>query len=151
MNRTTTGLQVVLIEDNPADVLLIEMALRKSSVVCEITQFQNGQEALKALCPPERPESKGFVPDAILLDLNTPKSDGFDVLNQLKNTPYLAGVPIAIITSSQAASDKARSYSLGATRYLQKPSDLKEFLANVGQAVKEMIGTRAALPMSRSV
>lgn len=131
--------QIVLIEDNPADVLLVEMALKQNGVICEMTKFNSGQEALKVLCPAEGARANAFVPDAILLDLNTPKSDGFNVLVRLKNAPNLVGVPVAIITSSQARSDQKRSDSLGAVRYIQKPSDLEEFLSTVGRAVKEML------------
>jgi chemotaxis family two-component system response regulator Rcp1 len=129
--------QIVLIEDNPADVLLVEMALKESGVTHEMTKFRSGEEALRALCPPEGTTSE-FVPDAILLDLNTPKSDGFQVLIKLKQSPRLAHVPMAVITSSQATSDKYRT-GLQGTRYIQKPTQLEEFLNTVGQAVKEMI------------
>src|SRR5712691_12087027 len=130
--------QIVLIEDNPADVFLVELALKESGVTYEMTKFESGEEALKALCPLEETETSAFVPDAILLDLNTPKSDGFEVLITLKQVPRFARVPIAIITSSQAPSDKHRT-SLQGTRYIQKPAQLKEFLTTVGQAIKEMI------------
>ena len=134
--------QIVLIEDNPADVLLVEMALKENDVSCELTTFSSGREALRTLCPPPGTETNAFVPDAILLDLNTPKSDGFEVLDKLKQTPHLAHVPVAIITSSRAAKDKARTYRLGAIRYVQKPSRLEEFLAKVGQAVKELLAVK---------
>lgn len=126
--------RIVLIEDNPADVLLVQKALETNHVACKVTQFTTGGDAVRALCTPS-----GFVPDAILLDLNTPKSDGFKVLVQLKNTPHLAEVPVAIFTSSQATSDKTRSRLLGAVRYIQKPSSLEDFLRTVGQAIKEML------------
>src|SRR5713226_9636446 len=129
--------QIVLIEDNPGDVLLVELALKESGVTYEMTQFKSGQEALSALCPPEGTETSAFVPDAILLDLNTPKSDGFQVLIKLKQSPRLARVPMAVITSSQAPGDKHRT-ALQGTRYIQKPAQLKEFLATVGQAIKEI-------------
>jgi chemotaxis family two-component system response regulator Rcp1 len=131
--------RIVLVEDNPADVLLVQKALEANGVACAMTHFDTGLEALKALCPPDGADADLFVPDAILLDLNTPKSDGFNVLIRLKNTPHLADVPIAIITSSQTRSDKARSDALGAVRYIQKPSGLDEFLSTVGRAVKEML------------
>ena len=130
---------IVLIEDNPADILLVQKALEANDVAYEMTQFNSGLEALNVLCSKGGADANLFVPDAILLDLNTPKSDGFNVLVRLKNTPYLAGVPIAIITSSQARSDRARSDVLGAVRYIQKPSDLDEFLSTVGRAIKEML------------
>jgi two-component system response regulator len=135
--------RIVLIEDNPADVLLVEKALEANGVACEMTQFDNGLEALKVLCPSEGMEASLFVPDAILLDLNTPKSDGFNILVRLKNTPHLIDVPVAIITSSQAMSDRTRSDVLGAVRYIQKPSGLDEFLSTVGRAIKEMLAVKS--------
>jgi CheY-like chemotaxis protein len=135
--------RVVLIEDNPADVYLVELALQESGVIYELTKFENGEEALRALCPPQGTDTSGFVPDAILLDLNTPKCDGFHVLITLKRSPHLAHVPMAVITSSLAASDKHR-ISLQGARYIQKPTQLEEFLTTVGQAIKDMIEERRA-------
>ena len=131
--------KVVLVEDNPGDVLLVEMALEENNIACEITRFSDGEEALRSLCATNGSGADGFRPDIILLDVNTPKSNGFEVLKQLKETPHLAGVPVAIITSSRAPSDKRRAEQLGATRYVEKPSELDEFLSEVGQAVKEML------------
>ncbi len=131
--------QIVLIEDNSADVLLIEMALKESGILYEMTRFKNGQAALAALCAAEETANNSFRPDAILLDLNTPKSDGFEVLAKLRQNPHLTDVPIAIITSSQVASDKHRASLMGAVHYIEKPSQLEEFLTTVGRAIKEML------------
>lgn len=131
--------QIVLIEDNSGDVLLVQMALKANGIPYEMTRFKNGEDALASLCAPERAATNAFHPDAILLDLNTPKSDGFEVLRALRHTPYLADVPIAIITSSQAVSDKQRTSLMGDIRYIEKPSQLEEFLSTVGRAVKEML------------
>ena len=131
-----TDCEIVLIEDNPADVYLVQLALKENDVNCHMTTFANGQEALRFLCQPLETQ---IVPNVILLDLNTPKSDGFEVLIRLRGTPHLANVPIAIVTSSQATSDKARTARLGAVRYIHKPSQLQEFIAIVGGAVKEML------------
>src|SRR6266566_5419993 len=127
---------IVLIEDNPADVLLIEMALKEKGIPCQLTRFATGEEAVRVLCGSEGADI--LRPDAILLDLNTPRSDGFQVLIKLKQFPRFADVPIALLTSSQATSDKHRSRLQG-TRYIEKPSQLEEFLATIGQAVKEML------------
>lgn len=115
--------QLVLIEDNPGDVLLVEMALKESGIAFELTHFDNATEALQAL---NAPEAIAFVPDAILLDLNTPRSDGFQVLIQLTQSPRLSKVPTAILTSSKASSDKHRAV-LQSVRFIQKPSRLEEF------------------------
>jgi two-component system response regulator len=131
--------QIVLIEDNSADVLLFEMALKENDIQYELTRFKNGQDALESLCTLEGETGHALHPDAILLDLNTPKSDGFEVLRILRQTPRLAHVPIAIITSSQARSDRHRTSLMGSVRYIEKPSQLNEFLSSVGIAVKEML------------
>jgi two-component system response regulator len=131
--------QIVLVEDNSADVFLVEMALKESGIPYVMTRFRNGQEALASLCAPEGTAANAFHPDAILLDLNTPKTDGFEVLGKLRQDPRLADVPIAIITSSQARSDKHRASLMGGVRYIEKPSQLEEFLSTVGRAVKEML------------
>lgn len=127
--------RIVLIEDNPGDVLLVEMALKENGIPYELTQFENGAEAVRVLCAPG---SDVPVPDAILLDLNTPRSDGFHVLIQLMQSARLSHVPIAILTSSRASSDRHRALLQNA-RYIQKPSQLADFLTTVGQAVKEML------------
>ena len=129
---------IVLIEDNPGDVLLVQMALEESDISYEMTRFEDGEEAVNALCLPGE-IADTVHPDAILLDLNTPRSDGFDVLGKLRRNPRLADVPIAIISSSHARSDKQRATLMGSVCYIEKPSQLQEFLRTVGRAVKEML------------
>lgn len=129
--------QIVLIEDNPADVLLVEMALKENGIEHTLTRFESGEEATRVLCAETKDEV--FVPDAILMDLNTPRTDGFEVLRRFKALPRLSGVPIAILTSSRDRKDKHRADIQGAS-YIEKPSGLNEFLTSVGQAVKEMLG-----------
>lgn len=128
--------RIVLIEDNPADVLLIELALKENGIHYELTRYASGEEAVRSLC--DAATSTTPLPDAILLDLNTPCSDGFQVLIKFRKSPRFANVPIAIVTSSRATSDKHRSQLQG-TRLIEKPSQLEEFLATVGGAVKEML------------
>lgn len=128
--------RIVLIEDNPADILLVELALKENGIPYEMTKFASGREAVSVLCAPEGSAEDPFIPDVILLDLNTPKSDGFQVLIQLKQSPRLAHVPIAIISSSAANSDR---FALQGVRYIQKPSNVETFFATVGQAVREML------------
>jgi CheY-like chemotaxis protein len=125
--------RIVLVEDNPGDVLLIERALKESGVAFEMTHFKTGDDALDGL------GQDPTAPDIILLDLNTPGSDGFEVLGRLKSTPHLAAVPVAIVTSSRAARDRSRCQRLGAIRYIEKPSNLEDFLTTVGGAVKDIL------------
>lgn len=127
---------IVLIEDNPGDVYLVQMALQQAAFAHTLQQFESGADALRELCP--SCGEPGVSPDAILLDLKTPRSDGFDVLMKLRQTPRLVQVPIAILTSSRSPSDKHRA-SLHGARYVEKPVQLAEFLDTVGQAIKAML------------
>ena len=128
--------QIVLIEDNPADVLLVKMTLKENGIEHTLTQFESGAEAVRVLCT--ETEGSVLVPDAILLDLNTPRTDGFEALSQFTESTRLTGVPIAILSSSRDRRDKQRAAILGA-RYIEKPSQLDEFMASVGLAVREML------------
>lgn len=126
--------QLVLIEDNPADVELVTLAVQEAGVKCDIRLFPNGRDALTALAAP----NLSFEPSAILLDLNTPRTDGFEVHLKLRQLPRLSQVPIAILTSSRARADKHRAALQGA-RYVEKPSQLQDFLTTVGELVKELL------------
>ena len=126
---------IVLIEDNPVDVFLVEKALAKAGIDCTLTHFTNGNEAVRVLCAHQ---DGAPVPDAILLDLNTPWSDGFEALLRLQQAPRLANVPIAILTGSNDHTDKHRAAVHGA-RYIEKPIGMQEFFDTVGKAVKEML------------
>jgi CheY-like chemotaxis protein len=129
---------IVLIEDNPGDVMLVELALKEAGIKHELTRFETGLEAVENLCGSKEIAVR---PDAILLDLNTPRSDGFEVLGNLTTSPGLSDIPIALLTSSKARFDKSRAELLR-VRYVEKPSQLHEFLSVVGHAVSEMLASR---------
>ena len=118
--KTMRTAEIVLVEDNPADVFLIEMVLKESEIPYELTKFQSGEDAIGALCAPEGRTTKMLCSDATFLDLQTPKSDGFVVLGKLRQTRHLAEVPVTILTSSQSIRDKNRVGLLGHTRYIEK-------------------------------
>jgi CheY-like chemotaxis protein len=138
---------IVLIEDNPSDVYLMELALERAGLDVELTCYQSGADALLTLCPsavamdPRRPK---LTPNLILLDLNTPRCDGFEVLARIRGTMALADVPVAIITSSSSAADRHRATLIGTARYIHKPTQLQAFLDDVGTAVKELLSERPA-------
>jgi two-component system, chemotaxis family, response regulator Rcp1 len=133
---------IVLIEDNPSDVYLMGIALEQSGLVFELTSFQSGTEAFPILCPdggPEQNPDDPLIPDLIMLDLNTPGPDGFEILARIRSTAKLAGVPVAIVTSSESPDDKRRAALLGATMFIQKPTQLTAFIDDVGKAVKTLL------------
>jgi CheY-like chemotaxis protein len=140
--------EIVVIEDNQADVFLVKLALEEYAIQYALTWFSNGLEAVQALCGPRAAENTPR-PDIILLDLNTPRSDGFEILAKLQQTPRLAQASIAILTSSRAPADHARAAAHG-VRYIEKPSQLQDFLGSIGTAVKEMLGESSGAPIAEA-
>jgi two-component system response regulator len=117
----------------------MKLALEESGLQFEMTNFQTGTEALLALCPAAGDAADPLIPDLILLDLNTPCSDGFEVLSRIRGNPSLSHVPVAIITSSASPTDKHRAALGGATTYIKKPTQLRAFMDGVGTAVKQLL------------
>ena len=132
--------QIVVVDDNPADVFLIEEALRENQISCKITRFEDGEQAVRALCNGGIERGEVAMPDLILLDLNMPRSEGLEVLKQIRQNKRLAKVPVAILTSSVSPRDRADAESEGAARFVAKPTDLDAFLRTVGAAAKELLG-----------
>jgi CheY-like chemotaxis protein len=130
---------IVLIEDNEADIYLLKLALRESGIEFRMTQFLNGDDALLSLNLVPSRDDDSRVPDLILLDLNIPRSDGFEVIGKLRENPRLAGVPMAIVTSSPSPEDRARAGLLGATTYIQKATQLDAFIEGVGSTVRRLL------------
>jgi CheY-like chemotaxis protein len=133
---------IVIIEDNPGDVLLIRKALDATGLDYALTRFEDGPEALQALCP--ETGWPDITPDVIVLDLNLPRSDGVDVLRHIRRARCLGEVPVAILTSSESPADSRKSLDLGADRYILKPSELEAFFSQVGGGIRELVeGARA--------
>jgi CheY-like chemotaxis protein len=134
MAKTIKTASIVVVEDNPGDVLLIKKALKEKGVKCDLTCFENGELALKNLSQQGR-----LLPDLILLDLQLPKADGVEVLTKIRGMPRFVDVPIVILTSSESPSDVQRTARMGAARYIRKPSQLEDFYREVGGGVAELL------------
>jgi CheY-like chemotaxis protein len=126
--------QILLVDDNTADVLLLEKSLQARNISFNLIRYLNGERAVRAIS-----EGRTGVPDLILVDLNLPGRDGFDVLNTVRMAPHLSGVPVGVFTSSNAAKDRHRSHLIGVERYICKPPTLDEFIDEVGRAVQELL------------
>jgi CheY-like chemotaxis protein len=129
-------MRLVVIDDNPADVLLIKEALRFNHIDARVSQFDDGRPALESLRQQRDPWIP--LPSLVFLDLNMPHVHGFDVLKELRSTSETAKVPIAVLTSSQSATDIEHAEELGATRVLRKPTDLLQFFAVISNTVNEL-------------
>jgi len=118
--------KILLIEDSPADVRLTREALIDAKLIHELFVINDGVEALTFLY--QKDEHKDAPrPDIILLDLNLPKKDGREVLEEIKTNDALKSIPIVVLTTSQAEEDILRSYNLHANCYVTKPVDITKF------------------------
>jgi len=117
---------ILLVEDNPADVDLTRLALKDTRMVNRVHVAGDGVEALEFLHQ-EGPHTSAPRPDLILLDLNMPRMNGRELLAQIKTDPNLRRIPVVILTTSDAETDIVSSYDLHANCFLTKPADLEEF------------------------
>jgi two-component system response regulator len=126
---------ILLVEDNPDDVVLTLRAFEKSQVTSEIVVAPDGEDALDFLFARGRHASRDVtrVPDVVLLDLNLPKVDGLEVLQTVRTDPRTRRLPIVILTSSREQRDLVATYDLGANSYVQKPVDFDEFMTAARQ------------------
>lgn len=119
-------LHILLVEDNPADVLMVREGIRMASVKADVLIAYDGEQALRFL------NEFKFKPDFILLDLNLPKFNGFSILEQYRAQ---GGPPIIVLTGSENPSDRARAMELGVSEYIIKPTSFEGFIEAVRDAV----------------
>ena len=125
-------IDVLLVEDDPGDTLMIKEAFADNKVRNRLSCVTDGVEAL-AFLRREGQFSEAPRPDLILLDLNLPRKDGREVLEEVKADPELRTIPVVVLTTSEAEEDILRSYSLHANAYVTKPVDFERFIAVVRQ------------------
>lgn len=134
--------EILLAEDNPADVYLIREALREHGVEGTVRVASDGREVLQLICPDDAATPVPHL-DLIILDLNLPRHDGIEILEWLRGLAQLANVPVVVMTSSDSPRDQKVATKLGAACYLRKPSSLEQFLA-LGEVLKRLLnGTYA--------
>lgn len=129
---TKTLTNILLVEDNPADVRLTQEAFKETNLNTILHVVRDGTEALEFLRQTGRFTAVPR-PDMILLDLNLPKKDGRQVLEEIKKTPDIKRIPIVILTNSKAAEDIRQTYDHHANSYITKPANLDEFIAVIKQ------------------
>jgi chemotaxis family two-component system response regulator Rcp1 len=140
------AIEILLVEDNPGDVRLTVEALKEGKVLNRMSVAQDGVEALAFLRrAPAGRYAHAPRPDLILLDLNLPRMDGREVLNEIKQDANLRCIPVVILTTSQAEQDILESYELHANCYVTKPADLAQFM-RVIQSIEDFWLTLVKLP-----
>lgn len=125
--------RILIIEDNPGDVLLFRLALSEAGIDFELSELTDGGAAM-AFASGREP----VVPDLVVLDLNLPKASGREILTALRAAPALHSVPVVIWTSSNARSDREDLEQIGVARYLLKPPDLRDVRA-LGVTIREIL------------
>ena len=123
---TSRPLDILLVEDNPADVRLIQIVLEDAEFHVNFTVAEDGEKAM-AMLRKEEDFANIPRPDMILLDLNLPKKDGREVLADLKDDPNLCRIPVVVLTTSQLQEDINYAYEMCANSYITKPVDVYEF------------------------
>ncbi|MGA8571274.1 MAG: response regulator [Desulfobaccales bacterium] len=119
--------EILLVEDDPADVEMTQYTLKKSKLVVNLHVAGDGVEALNFLRR-EGEFAQAPRPDLILLDLNMPRMDGRTFLAEMRMDDNLKAIPVCVLTTSQAEEDVIKSYHLGANCYITKPVGLDEFI-----------------------
>lgn len=143
-NPIGVPIHILLVDDNPDDVELTREALLDSKLAIHLAHVGDGVEAL-AYLRRQGPYSSASRPDLILLDLNMPRKDGRQVLEEIRADPALEELPVVVLTTSGAEEDVVRSYKSHVNCYIQKPVDFNQFL-KVVDAIQEFWFTIVKLP-----
>jgi CheY-like chemotaxis protein len=122
--------QILLVEDNPDDIMLTEEALKDAKIANELNAVMDGEAAL-AYLRGEEPYSDRKLPALVILDLNLPKKDGREVLREIKADDDLKQIPVVVLSTSAAAEDINLTYRQHVNAYIQKPIDFDEFIRTV--------------------
>jgi CheY-like chemotaxis protein len=128
--------RIFMAEDNPADVYMLDLALKESGITFQLEVAYTGKEAL-AFLEREKESSKPTL-DLILLDLNLPQHDGTDILRYVRQEPNLSSVPTVLFTSADSPKDRLTAIREGADRFIRKPSQLRDYMA-IGTTLRNML------------
>ena len=139
-----TPIEVLLVEDDPGDVMMVREALSDHEHPNRLTVVGDGEQAIDLL------RRRGAFadapwPDIVLLDLNLPRKDGYEVLAEIKGDENLRRIPVVVLTTSEAERDILRSYELHANAYVTKPTDYERYMEMVRQ-IDEFFVTVVKLP-----
>ena len=132
LSQPARQIEVLLVEDDPGDVLMTREAFEVHKVTNHLHVVQDGVDAM-AFLRQEGDYTDAPRPDLVLLDLNLPRMDGREVLQAIKSDAALANIPVVVLTTSEAEEDVLRSYQLHANAYVTKPVDFQRFIDVVRQ------------------
>ncbi len=142
--QQTRPIEVLLVEDDPGDVLMTQEAFKDYKIANTLSVVTNGEDAIAYLRKQGRFAGVA-TPDLVLLDLNLPRRDGREVLRDVKSDPELRRIPVVVLTTSDAEEDVLASYDLHANAYVRKPVDFEQFVSAV-RAIDDFFITVVCLP-----
>jgi CheY-like chemotaxis protein len=146
---TTRPIEILLVEDNPGDVRLAQEGMKEGKIINNLSVVTDGVEAM-AFLRREGKYADAPRPDLILLDLNLPRKNGRQVLEEVKSDPELLRIPVVVLTMSKADEDILRTYDLHANCYVVKPIDLDQFM-HVVQGIENFWFSVVQLPTNGSL
>lgn len=132
-------LAVLLVEDNPADVFLVEEAIKEHQLPVQLVVVEDGEAAIRFL--EHANATTENVPKAVVLDWNLPRRSGSEVLQHLRSRTHFPEIPVVVFTSSDSRWDRELAAQLGATRYFRKSADFDEFM-EIGNVLEELLMTQ---------
>ena len=143
-DRSDPPTRILLVEDDPGDVLITRESLADSRVTCELSVVDDGDEALDFLHQRGR-HHEAERPHLVLLDLNLPKVSGREVLAEMKTSAQLADIPVIVLSTSASDDDILSTYQLHANAYVTKPVDFDHF-RDVVRSIDDFFLNVARLP-----
>lgn len=145
-SKKTLAPDILLVEDNPADVRLAMEALREGGIHSSVIHAADGEQAMRILNDiANGPEDGAGLPSLILLDLNLPRKDGREVLQELKADHRFQQIPVVVLTTSNAPEDIASCYSHAANSYVKKPMEYAQFV-DIVQQIQDYWFNTSCLP-----
>jgi two-component system, chemotaxis family, response regulator Rcp1 len=144
MENHLRPIEILLVEDNEADIVLTKNALKTLKLQNKLSVCRNGEEGLNFLYK-KGEYASAATPDLVLMDLNMPKLNGVEVLERIKNDPKLSMIPVIILSTSSAEKDVLNSYQNHANSYIKKPIDFMRFI-EVLQEIENYWFSTAKIP-----
>jgi CheY-like chemotaxis protein len=135
---------ILLLEDEPADAYLVKMALKEGKVSVNLHHVLDGREGMDFLQKKDKYKDAPR-PDLIFLDLNMPRMNGYEFLKVIKSNPMFSDIPVVVLTTSDVENDVVRTYELGVAGFVTKPVDMVQFTSAIHQ-IEDYWFTLARLP-----
>lgn len=138
VERNTRMYNILLVEDNPGDIVLVQEAIKEGKYQVNLDVVRDGAEAMVYLEQNGLPGNPGR-PDLIILDINLPKTNGLDILQEIKQDPSLKDISVVVFTTSRSNKDILRTYGLGGVCLITKPLGFYEYMESIKSMIAHLL------------